>query len=105
MVKHGLFLDPSDPLMEGHIHIKLNSNQERLVISIENYGSGIDPSEYEKIFLKGTRGITGKKRSPIGSGLGLFLAIKVALAFKGKIEVTHDKTKSKTIFKVTLRYD
>ncbi|MBK8484265.1 MAG: hypothetical protein IPL31_07990 [Saprospiraceae bacterium] len=105
MSRNVFLFDPSDALSEGHIHIRLNSTIKRLELTVENYGCEIEEGEYETIFNRGTRGKYGKKRSPVGSGIGLYLAQKVVFAFKGKIQVFHDKNKFKTSFKVTLSHE
>jgi signal transduction histidine kinase len=94
----------NDPTSPGHVHILLQSVPEYMTLTVRNWGCGIDPGEMEKIFERGTRGRQGKKRSPVGSGIGLYLAKKVVDAYKGKIEVFHDKYNYSTIFKVTISH-
>lgn len=96
------FFDPNNALSDGHIHIKLFSTEKSLIVTVENYGSPISDAEYDTIFERGVRGKGGKKKSPIGSGIGLYLVAKVVAALKGTKRVTHIKQISKTIFTVTL---
>jgi signal transduction histidine kinase len=94
-----------DPMSPGHIHIILNSTQENLIITVENYGCQIDNSEYEKIFERGLRGKFGIKKSPIGSGIGLYLVKRVVTAYGGTVEVDHNNNTHLTRFKITLKHE
>jgi signal transduction histidine kinase len=94
----------TDRFSPGHIHILLDSTPQRLVLTVRNWGCPIDFTEYDRIFDRGIRGRFGKKKSPIGSGIGLYLAKKVVEAFQGRIDVTHEKSLCLTNFKITIPY-
>jgi signal transduction histidine kinase len=102
LASHGISFDPGNPESPGHVHILLRSTREKIIITVRNWGCTIDPGELNKIFERGIRGKYGKKRSPVGSGIGLYLAKKVVDAYEGKIEASHDKTNRVTNFKVTI---
>jgi signal transduction histidine kinase len=77
-----------------------NSNNDTIIVSIEDQGTGVDPSIKEKLFEKFVT------RSSNGAGLGLYLSKKIVEAHGGKIWVernTHSNENERgTIFEFSL---
>jgi signal transduction histidine kinase len=64
-------------------------------------GNPIEFSEKPKIFDRFYRGAGGQRRAP-GSGLGLFVARKIALAHGGRLELEDDYPADGAVFCLTL---
>ena len=81
------------------IHISAHTKSEQVVVSIEDFGSGISPDEQNKLFKKFYRG----KRVVTEHGLGLGLAIcqKIIAAHEGQIWVENIENKG-AAFRFTL---
>lgn len=62
-------------------------DDDRIKISISNYGVGIKKEEIEKVFIPGYRGELAPERGREGSGLGLSEAKKIILNHNGDIKV------------------
>ena len=73
------------------------SNDNRILIDVEDHGSGLSPEDAEKMFLPFTQ--SGEDRS--GLGLGLSIAKRSVEANDGKISVRH-KADSGCIFTIDL---
>jgi len=67
----------------GNISITVDSNQENVVISVKDTGTGIPAEDIPNLFNRFSQG-TSKKRS-VGTGLGLYLARQIVEAHNGKI--------------------
>lgn len=66
---------------DAKIRIELHKATERIIISIEDNGTGIDPMHLDKIFIPF---FTTKKQ---GSGIGLSLSRQIALLHGGELFV------------------
>ncbi|WP_298140589.1 HAMP domain-containing sensor histidine kinase [Flavobacterium sp.] len=86
---------------DGNILISFKLIEGDLQIKFTNWGATISPNEKDKIFNKHYRGENANKFSPIGSGIGLFLAKKIMMALKSKIDV--QSSSNKTTFILTLK--
>ena len=83
---------------EGKLAIKIFEQNEWVVVSIKDNGSGMKKSVAQKIF---TPGFTTKKR---GWGLGLSLAKRIIVEYhKGKIYVYKTEIGEGTEFRIMLR--
>ena len=83
---------------EGKLAIKIFEQNEWVVVSIKDNGSGMKKSVAQKIF---TPGFTTKKR---GWGLGLSLAKRIIEEYhKGKIYVYKTEIGEGTEFRIMLR--
>ncbi len=81
------------------IKIETKVENEKLIFSITNKGSGISPEDIELIFQKYYRGQSKFKKA--GTGLGLYLAGKIIEAHNGCIKVNSSANDS-TVFMVEL---
>lgn len=78
----------SQPKSKVILKSDFTSDPEReLRISIEDFGIGIDPKNYEVIFQKFFRGDQAKKASPGGFGLGMFISKAYVELHGGKIGI------------------
>ena len=64
---------------EGEISLSLQQNEDKIVLKIEDTGTGISPDDLKKL---GTQGFTSKKR---GQGLGVYNAKKCVEALGGTL--------------------
>lgn len=69
----------------GQIDVSVESNDDRMSITVKDSGVGIDPSEANKIFDRYRRLHQGEFS---GSGLGLFIVRSIVSAHGGSLEVT-----------------
>jgi len=67
----------------GKINIIASSNEDAIIVSVEDTGIGIPENDIPKLFNRFSQG-TSKKRS-VGTGLGLYLARQIVEAHNGKI--------------------
>ncbi len=72
---------------KGFIKVNLKTSNDFVYISIEDSGVGIDPKEISKLFSKFSRTKDANKTNVIGTGLGLYIAKKMAEAQDGDIKV------------------
>lgn len=70
----------------GKIEISISAADAGLCLRVADNGSGMEPSEVQKIFDRFSR--LEKHSDTAGSGLGLFVVKSVVTAHGGKIEVT-----------------
>ncbi len=73
--------------LEGSITISLSTNQSSVMVDIIDTGVGIEPGEIDKLFNKFSRTKDANKTNVIGTGLGLYIAKKMAEAHQGDIKV------------------
>jgi signal transduction histidine kinase len=71
----------------GGITISLGNYRGNVAIAVEDTGVGIDPSEIGKLFAKFSRAKGAHKTNITGTGLGLYIAKKMAEAHGGDILV------------------
>ena len=69
----------------GQIDIKLESDDERLRVSVKDSGCGIDPESLERIFQPFEQGDRSKMKSRAGLGLGLTIARTIAQSHGGRL--------------------
>ncbi|MEO8698654.1 MAG: HAMP domain-containing sensor histidine kinase [Kofleriaceae bacterium] len=69
------------------IKLKLTSDAERVMLSIRDWGQGIDPEEQERIFERFYRAKAVRLKPIRGSGIGLALVQHIARAHGGDVTV------------------
>lgn len=69
----------------GEIIIRLKKVGQKIIFSCQDSGIGISEEEQKKIFSKFYRGRTAIELTPMGSGLGLFIARAIIEQSGGKI--------------------
>lgn len=83
------------------VRVTLNKNKKGISIKVIDKGSGISKEDQKQLFKKFFRTSTASKRSTEGSGLGLYLILKILDLCNGEIEVDSRLGKGST-FTVTL---
>ncbi|HXP87368.1 MAG TPA: ATP-binding protein [Bryobacteraceae bacterium] len=83
------------------VTLRVSRQGDQLALRVFSSGNPIDASEKPKIFDRFYRGAGGQRRAP-GSGLGLFVARKIALAHGGRLELEDDDPADGTVFCLSL---
>lgn len=81
------------------IRVALRGDENRIQLVVKDYGIGIDPADFSRIFDQFERGATSRGRS--GIGMGLFITRQILLAHGGDVEV-QSRPGEGSEFKVTL---
>ncbi|MDE6621444.1 MAG: HAMP domain-containing histidine kinase [Lachnospiraceae bacterium] len=84
----------------GRITLKQKSEQEYIVVSVEDNGCGMDGATIKRIFDKFYQGDTSHSQE--GYGLGLALTARIIALHNGEIQVSSEPGKG-TVFCVRLR--
>jgi len=71
----------------GYISIDAKKEEDSILISVEDTGTGISNEELKKIFSKFYQAYTGNDRNNEGTGLGLFICKEIVEKHDGKIWV------------------
>jgi PAS domain S-box-containing protein len=69
----------------GYISIEAKREEDYVLISVEDTGTGISSEELKKIFTKFYQAYTGNDRNNEGTGLGLFICREIIEKHDGKI--------------------
>jgi signal transduction histidine kinase len=80
--------------------VELSAGENAAAIDVWNDGDPIPPHERHRIFDRFFRG-TSAQRAAAGSGLGLYVARKIALAHGGDLSLTDGRADGVT-FRLTL---
>jgi two-component system sensor histidine kinase KdpD len=84
------------------VTLKISREHEQIAVRVLSNGNPIPSSERNKIFDRFYRGLEGRRVGP-GSGLGLFVARKIALALGGGLDLDSDPgTPGGTAFRLVL---
>ncbi|MCU1238129.1 MAG: hypothetical protein JWP63_6096 [Candidatus Solibacter sp.] len=75
---------------DTNVHVELGKRGEMAGITVRNVGPPIEQSERERIFERFYRG-AGVRRGTPGSGLGLYVARKIARAHEGDLVLMDDE--------------
>ncbi|WP_394190151.1 ATP-binding protein [Pseudoalteromonas atlantica] len=87
----------------SHVLITCRKNSNQLIISVRDFGSGMDEQFLSKVFEPFSQAENVNNRSNKGVGLGLFLCKRIALAHGGDISVKSELGKGSTfIFKLPI---
>ncbi len=84
-----------------NIDVFISGNRKEVVISVTDYGIGINKSEQQKIFERFYRVEGRNELTYPGFGIGLFIANEIIQRHNGTIRVESEKDK-KTVFTFTL---
>jgi len=69
----------------GYISIEANREEDYILISVKDTGTGISNEELKKIFTKFYQAYTGNDRNNEGTGLGLFICKEIIEKHDGKM--------------------
>ena len=83
------------------ISVTLKKNNGHIILHVADFGAGINDDEKKKIFEKFYRSGNENTRLAKGTGLGLYLCLKIVKDHKGKIAVT-DNIPAGSIFTITM---
>lgn len=86
---------------KGQILLKLDADQEQIIITLKDSGKGIETEEKEKIFQKFYQRHDNGERAKPGFGIGLFLVKEFVNLHHGSIDLNSEIGKG-TIFKIYL---
>ncbi|MCP4154044.1 MAG: HAMP domain-containing histidine kinase, partial [bacterium] len=84
----------------GNIIANVREKDDQVIITINNWGIEIPEDEREKIFKREYRGKDAIEYSPIGTGIGLFIAREIVELHGGSLELLPSTSKHNTIFKI-----
>lgn len=73
---------------QGHIRIALTQQDDRVILTVTDTGSGIPESELDKVFDRFYRVQNVQGRSQEGTGIGLSMVKELVKLHKGTIDVT-----------------
>jgi len=85
---------------DARILVELSAGENAAAIDVRNEGDPIPPNERSRVFDRFYRG-TNAKRTAAGSGLGLYVARKIALAHGGDLALV-DTAGDGVAFRLTL---
>ncbi|MBA2544508.1 MAG: HAMP domain-containing histidine kinase [Deltaproteobacteria bacterium] len=86
------------------IEVSLRRDEDRLVLAVRDWGSGIDPEEQERIFERFYRARSIRLKPIRGSGIGLALVQHIARAHGGDVTVVSTPDQGST-FSIWLPID
>jgi len=80
-------------LYEGIIELKTQQEEKWVIVSVKDYGQGIDQNDLPFIFERFYRADKARTKKDDSVGIGLTIVKKIVEAHKGKIEVKSEKNK------------
>lgn len=88
----------------GHIKISVESEAERVIVAVEDTGSGISPENAATIFEAFQQGDSGRKQKRAGAGLGLAISRQLLELMDGEIWLESEVGKGSTFYVTFPRY-
>jgi two-component system phosphate regulon sensor histidine kinase PhoR len=79
-----------------HVELALRRQDDRIVLSVRDFGPGIAPDEQEQIFERFYRARAVRLKPIRGSGIGLALVRHIARAHRGDVSVASEPGKGAT---------
>lgn len=83
------------------ITVRAEEKRQRVIISVEDQGMGIDSDDLKHLFEQFKRGKNATQKKPVGNGLGLFIAKGIVEGARGTIAAESAPDKG-TTFTITL---
>lgn len=80
----------------GFIRISVEQDQEKTIFKVKDTGIGISKNDQEKVFDKFFRSEDFRTRQSSGTGLGLYVTMKLTKLIKAKIELESSLNKGST---------
>ena len=97
LIENACKYSPADSL----ITVRLNREEDNLILQVADQGGGISDEEKQKIFRKFYRVGNEESRNTKGTGLGLFITAQIVDRHKGSI-VVEDNHPNGTKFEITI---
>ncbi len=88
---------------ESKIEINVERHRSEVVISVKDYGMGIEPANIERIFERFYRTERAIKQNEHGTGLGLYLVNTIVSKMGGRVDVRSSVGEGST-FTITLAW-
>jgi len=89
---------------EKGILIQLSKNENRVLILVQDFGKGIDPTDEPLLFRKFTRLENEETRSTKGTGLGLYIAYEMSKKLGGQLSYKSQRNAG-ACFQLVLPYE
>jgi signal transduction histidine kinase len=86
----------------GEVHVSLTADSQFARVSVVDAGRGIPPEQLETIFEPHVRLVADGPGQPCGSGLGLYVARRLAEAHRGSLRAESNGTGAKFILTLPL---
>ncbi len=85
----------------GTVTVRIENREDHVIINVSDTGIGLTQEEKDKLFNDFVRIKNEKTRNILGSGLGLSIVKKIAMMYKGDVEVSSEPDVGST-FTVTM---
>ncbi len=86
----------------GRVEVEIRSEDDQVVIRVEDTGLGIEPDELEPVFQPFVRGRAARRLERDGMGLGLTLVRRFVRLQGGEVTVSSDGTDLGAVFEIAL---
>jgi len=88
--------------LDSTVTVRISREHDQIALRVQSSGNPIPPNERSNVFDRFYRGIDGRRVGP-GSGLGLFVARKIAVALGGGLElISEPAPQEDTTFRLVL---
>ncbi len=88
---------------KGKITVKTENNKDKVRLTVEDTGIGIDKNDFHKLFVHFSQLSTGLKRRTGGTGMGLVISRRIIEQHQGTIWVESEPNKgSRFIFEIPM---
>ncbi len=81
---------------KDRVNIKVNDDKNNVIVSVQDFGIGIDTEYQDRIFEQFYQVTTNQERTFPGMGIGLFIASEIVKAHNGSIWVESKKGEGST---------
>lgn len=78
--------------------VRLSSEQEQAIVSVQDFGIGINESQYQKIFERFYQVVDPEEKTYPGLGMGLYISSEIVERHNGRIWVESKKGEGSTFF-------
>ncbi len=82
----------------GTVLVRLSSEQEQAIVSVQDFGIGINESQYQKIFERFYQVVDPEEKTYPGLGMGLYISSEIVERHNGRIWVESKKGEGSTFF-------
>ena len=86
---------------DSEVSVSIETTDKEIAVRVWNSGSSIPANERARVFERFYRG-SNTRRLTAGSGLGLYVARKIAIVHGGNLDLEHPKAETGTAFRFTI---